>query len=187
MSAPGADVPPNHTPQPTCIVFFRCPRCPHQLPGTKQAFDQGNLDKIIWCNQCQRNLFVRLWQCRCGLPWHTCPRHKGEPDRLRALQHTLTPPTPAVQTAQPRPRPKRKLGQGRDQQIQRWLDQPQPKRYRPAPAEVELGVVDQLNSPPRVKHYLLGPKLQAKFPKLGHTACTPTAPAAQPEATHPQQ
>ena len=71
------------------FIYLRCPRCPHQLPGTKPAFRHNNLDTRVWCNQCQKSLFIRLWQCKCGIPWHTCPLHKDEPQRLQQQQTSL--------------------------------------------------------------------------------------------------
>ena len=158
-----------------CVVFFRCPCCPHQLPGTTAAFDTHNLDNRVWCNQCQRQLFAKLWQCSCGIPWHTCPAHQHEPSRLRTQQHHSTSSTTTISkaatTTAPRARAKRTLGQGRDTQIHQWLDLPQPERHRAA-AEVELEVVSQPNLPhlKRPKLHLMGPKLLAKFPRLSQTA-----------------
>ena len=155
------------------LVFFQCPRCPHKLPGAKAAFDLGQLDRRIWCNQCARSLFVRTWQCQCELPWHTCPTHKGEPQRLRDRHGQ---PTSNSSTRAPAPtRPKRSLGQGRDTVIQQWLDNPAPKRARPSPAEVELGAAPA----PGIKHHLLGPKLRAKFPRLCSSAAQPTPSSPQ--------
>ena len=176
VSSSAGSTPQTRQPQLPNITFFQCPRCPHKLPGTKAAFHHNNLDTRIWCNQCTRSLFVRLWQCSCGLPWHTCPAHKGEPDRLRALQHT--PTTQHTQPTQPRQRAKRALGQGRDTQIHRWLDLPPPKRQRAEPAEVELEVANQhnlLHKRPNI--HMLGPKLLAKFPRLSSSQAEPTEPA----------
>ena len=58
------------------IIFLQCPRCTHKLPGTKAAFDTNSLDSRIWCNSCQKQLFVRQWRCSCGLHWHTCPERQ---------------------------------------------------------------------------------------------------------------
>ena len=174
-------------------VFFQCPKCPHKLSGQRPVFDLHNLDYKVWCRQCKRSWAINRWQCDCGSPWHVCPQHKGEPHRLRSTTPHGTPPgpratttapslslSPAVQsTAAPRTTTKRVLGQGKDRAIHSWLDLPAPKRSRPPPAEVELGPVVTMAT--GTKHYLLGPKLRAKFPRVGST--TPTSPP--PPDEHP--
>ena len=149
------------TPPQAKIIFFRCPKCPHQVTGTKPAFHHHNLDTRIWCNQCQRQRFVRLWQCSCGIPWHTCPNHRDEPARLR----DQVPQLPRGPQATRAHNHKRVLGQGRDDHTHRWLDQPPPKRHKPEPREVELEVQPQ-SMTTRPKPHLMGPKLRAKFPRL---------------------
>ena len=156
------------------IAFFRCPRCTHQLPATKTAFDQNHLDTRVWCNSCRKSLFVRQWQCACQLPWHTCPKHCTEPQRLRAQAPHPAPPTTTAD-APPRPRPKRVLGRGQDERIRQWLDQPAAKRRRPEPpADIDLGEClpgsEQATAAKRVKAHLLGPRLMAKFPRLAREA-----------------
>ena len=69
-----------HDPPPN-VIYLRCPRCPHKLPGTKPVFHDHNLDQRVWCNSCRKSLFVRQWKCGCGLPRHVCPVHKDEPAR----------------------------------------------------------------------------------------------------------
>ena len=32
---------------------------------------------------CKKSRFVRFWNCTCGIPWHSCMVHQGEPERLR--------------------------------------------------------------------------------------------------------
>ena len=153
-------------PPPAKLVFFRCPKCPHQLNGTKPAFHHHNLDTRIWCNQCQRQRFVKLWQCSCNLPWHTCPIHRDEPTRLCSL---APPTTEGRQQAPQAARPhnhRRALGQGRDDHTHRWLDQPPPKRHKPEPMEVELEVLPHLAAT-GPKPNLMGPKLLARFPQAG--------------------
>ena len=145
------------------IVFFKCPRCPHQVSGTKQAFHLQNMDARVWCNACQRSLFTRHWRCACGLPWHTCPLHQGEPDRLRNLQPTQTSSAP---NPPPRPKPTRRLGEGRDERILQWVDQPSAKRRRQDTSEVDLTSSRSSEAPKRPNLHCLGPKLLAKFPRL---------------------
>ena len=130
------------------LVFFMCPRCPHQLPGTRIAFRHNNLDTKLWCNRCQRSLYIKTWRCQCGLPWHHCPQHKHEPDRLRRTQaakasnppnQTHQPTTSSVTTTTTsRARTKRYLGTGQDEHISRWLDMPAHKQPRTTPTHIEL-------------------------------------------------
>ena len=157
------------------IIYFQCPRCPHKLPGTREAFHLHNLDSRLWCNSCRKSLFVRKWRCSCNLPWHNCPRHHGDPARLRAMQQAPASHRPTTQqcpdhTAHPRQQPKRTLGQGRDESIQRWLDMPPVKRARVLPEVIELEDTmpssEQMANTRKAKAHLLGPKLLAKFPRL---------------------
>ena len=172
---------PNH-------LFLTCPKCPHKLSGTKEAFCLNNLDSRIWCNQCRRSWYTKKWQCPCHLPWHTCQLHRHEPARLQLLQ----PPTPKPTTpAQPRQRPKRQMGQGRDEHIQQWIDAPPPKRTRPPPQDVELELTSSVPSGPNLA--FMGPKLRAKFAHLtqpgnspGHTP-TLTGTSRQARTTVTQQ
>ena len=157
------------------LIYFKCPRCPHRLPGIRAAFQSHNLDTRLWCNSCRKSLFVKQWQCSCGIPWHVCPHHQAEPDRLRGLQQQQsTPHTTTTTPTPPRSRPKRLLGQGKDEQIQRWLDQPPVKKARATPVEIELEDIspNDQRSPAekRVNPHLLGPKLLAKFPRLAMEA-----------------
>ena len=179
--------PPTSQPPLPSIVFFQCPRCPHQLPGTKPAFHHKNMDTRIWCNSCQRSWFIRNWRCQCGLPWHTCPRHKDEPDRLRAILPVPTEPTPK---ATPRPKKARQLGEGRDSRILQWLDQPSSKRRKMEPIEVDLeeGNASHI-APKRPNLHCLGPKLLAKFPRLAQQHDTsearePPQQLSQPASPH---
>ena len=157
------------------IGHFQCPRCPHKVDCTRKAFRHDNLDFRLWCNQCRRSLFIKLWQCPCHISWHICPIHSGEPARLRAA-HEQSPPASHQQpahTTHPAPTrstPKRPLGQGQDANIHQWLDQPTNKRAKAEPAEVELGPIPQDGLHRLPKHHLLGPKLRAKFPRLSLTA-----------------
>ena len=80
------------------IVLLHCPTCKHAVDGTKNKFDMDKLNQRTWCKACRRQKFVRLWQCHCGIPWHTCTIHKGDPARLRqtkAMTDT-TAPVPAL-------------------------------------------------------------------------------------------
>ena len=159
------------------VMLVRCPKCPYQVSCTRQAFRQDRLDRKTWCNQCQRSWPVSRWTCPCDVAWHTCTRHHGEPDRLRANhtpQHhhqarppvdtTTTTPPPANTTSSKSSR--RTLGQGRDSALLDWLDTPPTKRARRQPAEVELGPTPEHR---QVKPHLLGPKLQAKFTSFHQT------------------
>ena len=65
------------------IILLHCPTCRHAVDGTRDKFDIDKLNHRTWCKACRRQKFVHLWQCRCGVPWHTCPTHQGEPARLR--------------------------------------------------------------------------------------------------------
>ena len=162
LDAPMAPLPPPS------IIYLQCPRCTHQLPGTKAAFDTHNLDSRVWCNSCQQSLFVRQWRCRCGLPWHTCPTHQGEPARLRATQamHQDTATSSRGSTRPNKTRAKRALGQGRDTAILQWLDQPPQKKRCTVAQDIELEDSSHSNRAKRAKPYLMGPKLQAKFPRI---------------------
>ena len=78
------------------IIMLHCPTCKHAVDGTKDKFQMDKLNHRTWCKACQRQRFVRLWQCRCGIPWHTCMTHRMDPDRLRrtrAPTPTSTNPT----------------------------------------------------------------------------------------------
>ena len=81
------------TPTPTTqvrlpdIILLHCPTCKHAVDGTKDKFDMNKLNNRTWCKACHRQKFVRLWQCRCGIPWHTCPAHQGDPARLRKAKN----------------------------------------------------------------------------------------------------
>ena len=75
--------PPEATRLPM-VVLLRCPNCPEQVDGTRRAFDLNTIDYRTWCRRCKRSRFVRLWRCQCGMPWHLCPTHSGEPARLRS-------------------------------------------------------------------------------------------------------
>ena len=154
---------------PAQVVFFRCPRCPRALPAQHPSFHSSTLDKKVWCNDCRRSLPVALWQCTCHIQWHACPTHQQDPDRLRR-QQTPQPKT-TKQAAKPKPLAKA-LGRGRDAHLHQWLDQPAPKRARPNPDEIELGTLPLQQT--GLKHYLLSPRLQAKFPRLGSSTSTTT-------------
>ena len=145
------------------VILMTCPKCPHSISGTKPAFRLTSLDAKTWCNRCQRSWAISRWQCPCNLPWHTCPTHQGEPDRLRADSPSTTASSTARSTP-PAPSRRKALGQGRDGAIRAWLDHPPPKRRRAEPDEVELGAAPTTG----VKHHLLGPKLRAKFPRQSH-------------------
>ena len=167
------------------LIFFMCPRCPHQLPGTRIAFRHNNLDAKLWCNRCRRSLNIRTWRCQCGLPWHHCPQHKHEPDRLRGTQaakasnppnQTHQPTTSSVSaTTTSRARTKRFLGTGQDDHISRWLDMPAHKQQRTTPthielddpqADINLNDANQPNNKRALKTHLLGPKLLAKLARF---------------------
>ena len=82
--------PPTHSSQQHAIqAFFACPLCDHKLDASKPAFSPSMLHHRIWCNSCKRQRFVRLWQCACRIPWHTCTRHSSEPERLRQYRPPL--------------------------------------------------------------------------------------------------
>ena len=167
------------------LIFFTCPRCPQQLPGTRIAFRHNNLDGKLWCNRCQRSLNIRTWRCQCGLPWHHCPQHKHEPDRLRGTQAAKASKAPNL-THQPttssgtttttsRARTKRYLGTGQDEHISRWLDMPAHKVPRTTPTHIVLddpqaGInpddPNQPNNKRALKTHLLGPKLLAKLARF---------------------
>ena len=159
------------------IVYFTCPGCPRKLlPGTRPVFNTHNLDARLWCNSCRKSLFVKTWQCSCGIPWHNCPEHQSEPHRLCSMQQLMPPTTPHHQhitdtPAQPRNKVRNVLGQGRDAMIQQWLERPPPKRTRTEPDVVEpedpaSPSQVEMQRPKRVKTYPLGPKLRAKFQRI---------------------
>ena len=174
---PQAPPPPTPLPQ---LIFFVCPRCTHQLPGTRIAFRHNNLDAKLWCNRCQRSRYIKAWRCQCGLPWHHCPQHKHEPDRLRDTQaakasykppnHTHQPTTSSgTTTTTGRASTKRYLGTGQDEHINRWLDMAAQKRPRSTPTHIELEDTQatiQLNNKRALKTHLLGPKLLAKLARF---------------------
>ena len=185
-TAAGSETHQPQTQQPTPaplpqLIFFRCPRCPHQLPGTRSAFRHNNLDARLWCNSCQRSLRINTWRCTCGLPWHQCPQHRHEPERLRdaGTKATSTPPNipPQAHTisttstnTNSRTRTKRFLGTGQDQHISRWLDMPAQKQQRTMPTHIVLEdpqAEPQPNCNKRaLKTHLLGPKLLAKLARF---------------------
>ena len=98
------------------IILLHCPTCKHAVDGTKTKFDTNKLNERTWCKDCHRQRFVRLWQCRCGIPWHTCNTHRGEPARLR---RTSVPTTTA--TTSPPPINTHQIGSSR---VETWLRQP---------------------------------------------------------------
>ena len=163
--------PPTPLPQ---LIFLVCPRCTHQLPGTRNAFRHNNLDARLWCNQCQRSRFIKAWRCQCGLPWHSCPQHKHEPQRLREAQAAKASPhqTPIQTTGTTSTRrvgTKRHLGTGQDEHINRWLDMPVHKQQRSTPTHIELEDIPTSNQPTNkrsLKTHLLGPKLLAKLARF---------------------
>ena len=191
--------PPHTTPAPPAahssnhplpaVLMLRCPKCPHHISGAKVCFNLTSLDTKTWCNQCKRSWAVTRWECPCQLPWHTCPRHRDEPARLR---NTTSTPHEQPSTTPPPPAPHRKkaLGQGRDTAVHTWLDQPPPKRRRQEPRDVELGATPP---PTGIRPHLLGPKLRAKFlsppdqqstrPAIGHHLLPPQPPHPAPPST----
>ena len=173
-------------PTPT-VIFFKCPRCPHKISGIKPAFSQMTLDSRLWCNSCQRSLFVRHWQCSCGIPWHACPTHGKEPSRIRALLPAQGIQHKNADAAKPPPRPRqdKQLGQGKDTRILHWLDQPSHKRQRcNEPRDVDLETYGAASTPlKRPNINCLGPKLLAKFPRLvqEHTQLRHTSTSLDPQ------
>ena len=69
-------------PQPN-IIMLSCPICHYVTDGTKSIFTATNLKQRTWCRACKKSRFVHLRQCSCKVPWHSCPVHQGEPERLR--------------------------------------------------------------------------------------------------------
>ena len=83
------------------IVLLHCPTCRHAVDGTRDKFQLDKLNQRAWCKACRRQKFVRLWQCKCGIPWHTCLEHQGEPGRLRRTTQPTAANTTTTQTDQP--------------------------------------------------------------------------------------
>ena len=180
---PQAQLPPTPLPQ---LIFFVCPRCTHQLPGTRNAFRHNKLDAKLWCNQCRRSRYIKAWRCQCGIPWHICPQHRHEPNRLRNTIAAAKPPhKPPNHTTQTSTSTKRYLGTGQDDNINRWLDLPPTKQPRTTPTHIVLEDPlhpDDTTSSKRVLNTnLLGPKLLAKLARF-----TPNHNQGQPPTSTSQ-
>ena len=159
--------------------MLQCPRCDHQVDGTKPPFRLDNLDQRTWCNQCKGSRFVRLWLCPCQVPWASCPIHAHVPEQLRESRHNAdSSTTSTTNTTSPtsrRPATKRHLGQGKDRQIDQWLDSPATtKRARPHATHIDLDDDGLGPSNVRFKPHLIGPSLARRF---AHLADPPPAPA----------
>ena len=103
------------------IILLHCPTCKHAVDGTRDKFQLDKLNHRTWCRACQRSRFVKLWQCRCGIPWHTCITHQAEPNRLRRVKtpaDTNTEQTSRPTTTQPS---NHLVGSS---EVQQWLRQP---------------------------------------------------------------
>ena len=153
---------------PPSVVFFTCPACPTVADGTRGTFNLHSLDQKTWCKGCKLSRFVWRWRCECGLPWHACPTHSAEPDRLRA---SLLEKAPPPKRARHSSSSSRQVGQGREreQQLSNWLDAPTPKRARAGDAEIAFGqreinkVLDRGSS---VNPRLLSANLRRRFSHL---------------------
>ena len=115
---------------PADLVLLDCPTCGNGAEGTRPAFALDALDKRTWCNNCHRSRFVRLWRCSCGVPWHCCPKHAGEPARLRAratLVNATVQGAPQAATGRASSSNAREV-QRNSRRPGQWLDTPPPKR-----------------------------------------------------------
>ena len=120
---------PEAVVEPADLVLFACPTCGNVSEGTRPTIALDLLDKKTWCNSCRCSRFVRLWRCECGVPWHACPKHMGEPARIRAKRASVV--TVTVQ------RGRASSSNARQPQVRRdsnglglWLDAPPTKQAR---------------------------------------------------------
>ena len=145
------------------VIYFKCPRCPTATDASRKAFDLAKLDGKTWCKSCSRSLPIKEWRCICGIPWHTCNRHKNEPARIRQV-------TVHTGSAKPQVLPRRL--DNLSHHIDEWLDNQPPKRAKLEERrnQVDLGVHFLVCANPSlvpvINPNMLGPKLKRKFSHL---------------------
>ena len=171
------------------VILLACPTCGGLAEGTREAFNLSTLDRRTWCKQCRCSRFVRLWRCPCGVLWHACPLHAGEPDRLRAKHATrLKRPLPSGQRDSPRAKrastrqdryvePTSVIAgsahvQGnlrapsRSRRVSEWFDAPPPKRHSAGGIVCFRGKEAEEIFARGVNPRLLSPNLKRKFAHL---------------------
>ena len=102
------------------IILLHCPTCRHATDGTKDKFQLDKLNHRTWCKACKKQRFVRLWLCRCGIPWHTCTTHQSDPDRLRRAKAPEPTSTNSTSTVTTTPPDNYQVGSS---SVQQWLRQ----------------------------------------------------------------
>ena len=135
ISVAPPDPPKQSSQQQVIQTFFACPVCEHKLDASKSAFCSSMLHHRIWCNSCKRQRFVRLWQCACRIPWHTCTRHSSEPERIRQYR----PPIRTRTSHAPQPIAQRRMAT--DSSTADWLRQ-RPPPAALAPLEISFSVAE---------------------------------------------
>ncbi len=65
------------------LVFFHCPKCPHKIAAQNRGFQEGQLDKLVWCKGCRLGVPSRKWKCPCGQKWFLCGKHRSSPKMLQ--------------------------------------------------------------------------------------------------------
>ena len=140
----GPDVTASTRPLPQTIFVF-CPKCQFAVDGTRPAFRIDKLDQKTWCKRCHRSHAISNWACACHTPWHACPRHQGEPARLRQTQRQ---PVDKKSHAAP----KRALQDISTEAEIKRLDQPRRTQPSEDPDEIDLGERRQGDLIPKLRH-----------------------------------